>query len=75
MTGCPLSLDCVFQELERKFTQTGAYKNLKRMLDTKNGEIKELRQKLSKLVFDIQKRGFCGGKVFRKVFYNTLKIG
>ncbi len=36
------------KELERKFTQTGAYKNLKRMLDTKNSEIKELRQKLSK---------------------------
>ncbi|XP_075243588.1 leucine zipper transcription factor-like protein 1 [Convolutriloba macropyga] len=40
------------KELERKFTQTGAYKNLKRMLDTKNSEIKALRQKLSKYESD-----------------------
>jgi leucine zipper transcription factor-like protein 1 len=34
------------QELERKFSQTGAYKNLKKMLTTKNDQIKELRQTL-----------------------------
>ena len=34
------------QELEKKFSQTGAYKNLKKMLASKNDQIKELRQKL-----------------------------
>ena len=38
----------IFQELEKKFSQTGAYKNLKKMLTTKNDQIKELRQKLQK---------------------------
>ena len=36
------------KELERKFSQTGAYKNLKKMLTAKNEQIKELRQKLKK---------------------------
>ena len=34
------------QELEKKFSQTGAYKNLKKMLAQKNEQIKELRAKL-----------------------------
>ena len=34
------------QELEKKFSQTGAYKNLKKMLSSKNEQIKDLRQKL-----------------------------
>ena len=34
------------QELEKKFSQTGAYKNLKKMLASKNDQIRELRQKL-----------------------------
>ena len=34
------------QELEKKFSQTGAYKNLKKMLSSKNETIKELRSKL-----------------------------
>ena len=34
------------KELERKFSQTGAYKNLKKMLTAKNEQIKELRSKL-----------------------------
>ena len=34
------------QELERKFSETGAYKNLKKMLSSKNAQIKELRAKL-----------------------------
>ena len=34
------------QELEKKFSQTGAYKNLKKMLSSKNDQIKDLRQKL-----------------------------
>ena len=38
----------ILQELEKKFSQTGAYKNLKKMLTTKNDQIKELRQKLHK---------------------------
>lgn len=41
-------LSFYFQELERKFSQTGAYKNLKKMLTAKNDQIKELRQKLKK---------------------------
>ena len=36
------------QELEKKFSQTGAYKNLKKMLSSKNDQIKELRQKLGR---------------------------
>ena len=36
------------QELERKFSETGAYKNLKKMLSSKNDQIKELRMKLKK---------------------------
>ena len=36
------------QELEKKFSQTGAYKNLKKMLASKNDTIKELRRKLNK---------------------------
>ena len=36
----------VIKELEKKFSQTGAYKNLKKMLAQKNEQIKELRAKL-----------------------------
>ena len=36
-----------FQELEKKFSETGAYKNLKKMLASKNDTIKELRRKLN----------------------------
>ena len=39
-------LNMAEKELERKFSQTGAYKNLKKMLTAKNEQIKELRQKL-----------------------------
>ena len=41
-------LNLAEKELERKFSQTGAYKNLKKMLTAKNDQIKELRQKLKK---------------------------
>ena len=34
------------QELEKKFSQTGAYKNLKSMLSKKNDQIKDLRSRL-----------------------------
>jgi len=34
------------KELEKKFSETGAYKNLKKMLSSKNDTIKELRKKL-----------------------------
>ena len=34
------------QELEKKFSETGAYKNLKKMLGSKNATIKEMRAKL-----------------------------
>ena len=36
-----------FQELEKRFSETGAYKNLKKMLASKNDTIKELRKKIS----------------------------
>ncbi len=36
------------QELEKKFSQTGAYKNLKKMLSAKNDQIRELRAKVKK---------------------------
>ena len=32
-------LSCLFQELERKFSQTGAYKNMKMMLSSKNDQV------------------------------------
>ncbi|XP_042888160.1 leucine zipper transcription factor-like protein 1 [Penaeus japonicus] len=34
------------KELEKKFSQTGAYQNMKKMLSTKNDQIKTLRKKL-----------------------------
>ena len=37
----------LLQELEKKFSQTGAYKNLKKMLNQKNELIKDLRAKLA----------------------------
>merc|ERR1712141_802215 len=40
-------LNMAEKELEKKFSQTGAYKNLKKMLTTKNGTIKEMRRKLN----------------------------
>ena len=36
----------MLQELEKRFSETGAYKNLKKMLASKNDTIKELRRKL-----------------------------
>lgn len=41
-------LECAEKELERKFSQTAAYQNLKKMLSKKNEQIKELRSKLGK---------------------------
>ena len=35
------------KELEKRFSQTGAYKNLKKMLANKNDTIKDLRKKLN----------------------------
>ena len=35
------------KELEKKFSQTRAYKNLKKMLASKNDTIKEMRKKLN----------------------------
>ena len=34
------------KELERKFSETGAYRNLKKMLASKNDTIKQIRKKL-----------------------------
>ena len=39
---------CFAQELEKRFSQTGAYKNLKKMLASKNASLKELRKRLDK---------------------------
>ena len=36
------------KELEKKFNQTNAYKNLKQMLDKKNEQIKDLRRRLER---------------------------
>ena len=41
-------LEMAEQELERKFSQTGAYQNMKKMLSQKNQQIKDLRKSLSK---------------------------
>merc|ERR1719383_1420257 len=41
-------LEMAEQELERKFSQTGAYQNMKKMLAQKNNQIKDLRKSLSK---------------------------
>ena len=40
-------LNMAEKELEKKFSQTGAYKNLKKMLASKNDAIKEMRRKLN----------------------------
>ena len=40
-------LNMAEKELEKKFSQTGAYKNLKKMLASKNETIKEMRRKLN----------------------------
>jgi len=39
-------LNMAEKELEKKFSETGAYKNLKKMLGSKNATIKEMRAKL-----------------------------
>ncbi|KAB7497771.1 Leucine zipper transcription factor-like protein 1 [Armadillidium nasatum] len=36
------------QELEKKFSQTGAFQNMKKMLGQKNSQLKQLRIKLEK---------------------------
>ncbi|XP_068250618.1 leucine zipper transcription factor-like protein 1 [Palaemon carinicauda] len=36
------------KELEKKFSQTGAYQNMKKMLNKKNEQIKQMRQRLDK---------------------------
>ncbi|XP_072020524.1 leucine zipper transcription factor-like protein 1 [Amphiura filiformis] len=41
-------LEMTEKELEKKFSQTGAYKNMKTMLTKKNDQIKELRKTLRK---------------------------
>ena len=41
-------LEMAEQELERKFSQTGAYQNMKKMLAQKNSQIKDLRKNLAK---------------------------
>lgn len=38
------------KELEKKFNQTNAYKNMKQMLDKKNEQIKDLRKRLNRLI-------------------------
>jgi leucine zipper transcription factor-like protein 1 len=35
-------------ELEKKFSQTGAYKNMKQMMSKKNKQLREMRTKLNK---------------------------
>ena len=37
----------ILQELDHKFQQTAAYRNMKKMLMDKNAKLKELRSKLS----------------------------
>lgn len=41
-------LEMAEKELEKKFSQTGAYKNMKQMLNKKNDQLKQMRQRLSK---------------------------
>lgn len=36
------------RELERKFNQTNAYKNMKQMMDKKNDQVKDLRRRLNR---------------------------
>ena len=40
-------LNLAEKELEKKFSETGAYRNLKKMLANKNDTIKEMRKKLN----------------------------
>lgn len=39
------------QELEKKFQQTAAYRNMKEILTKKNEQIKEIRKRLQRWVF------------------------
>lgn len=39
---------CNLQELNKKFNETAQYGNMKQMLQTKNEQMKKLRQKLKK---------------------------
>jgi len=41
-------LEMAEQELEKKFSQTGAYQNMKKMLSQKNNQIKDLRKRLTR---------------------------
>lgn len=41
-------LEMAEKELEKKFSQTGAYKNMRQMLNKKNEQIKDLRRRLGK---------------------------
>ena len=38
------------KELDKKFRETGAYKNLREMLGKKNEQIKDFRKRLAKYV-------------------------
>lgn len=39
---------CCLQELEKKFQQTAAYRNMKEILTKKNEQIKEIRKRLQR---------------------------
>lgn len=39
---------CCAQELEKKFQQTAAYRNMKEILTKKNEQIKEIRKRLQR---------------------------
>ncbi len=54
----PPPLPLLPQELEKKFSETGAYKNLKKMLSSKNEQIRELRTKVKK--YEEEERGGAG---------------
>ena len=48
LVGKHLFVICIIiKELEKKFSETGAYKNLKKMIGSKNETIKEMRKKLN----------------------------
>ena len=56
------------KELERKFNQTNAYKNMKQMLDKKNEQIKDLRRRLNRYSYMILLNEFKIGYRFFKCF-------
>lgn len=50
---------CYVQELEKKFQQTAAYRNMKEILTKKNEQIKEIRKRLQRWLYGDRLENIC----------------